>query len=314
MSAAPRPAEPACLFDLHERCQSEPAISMRRNKNESRKVLCRDCKSPIPEGAIKCHVCSGYQNFKRYFQYSSVFLAQIVSLVSVLTALVATSKDFTLFPEYAISFTHTGHSGPLYLVLANNLGNKEGAIASAALVISVKKELLSKDADNWIAAVPLEIYGDTISIPSGISVQRLAVQGYTFKSKHNNGDLLLQNSSYFYKMLWDRGREMPQLIDAKTPQEREIIAQRLERGIHAIQNNFYCPADKSLTDSQRKKIGADLDKDFEFSIHLKYIDSKGKKSTAYIRPGFQDVVPWYLNYQPMIELDPRFKKTYMNCI
>jgi hypothetical protein len=54
--------------------------------NES-KVQCVVCREDIIEGATKCTHCDAYQDWRRYFGVSNIFLSLMIALISVSTTL-----------------------------------------------------------------------------------------------------------------------------------------------------------------------------------------------------------------------------------
>ncbi len=44
---------------------------------------CRECKSSIPDGALKCVKCDAYQDWRKFTQFSAMILSLLIALLSV---------------------------------------------------------------------------------------------------------------------------------------------------------------------------------------------------------------------------------------
>jgi hypothetical protein len=95
---------------------------------------CRTCFEPIHVSARKCKVCESYQDWRRYLQVSSLVLALLVALVSVVGW--AAPVVITAFREQNshVEAYFQALANNRAFIMATNTGMRPGSVVSVRLV------------------------------------------------------------------------------------------------------------------------------------------------------------------------------------
>ncbi len=120
---------------------------------------CRLCKKPIELGAIKCTECDGYQNWRRYFDFSSVILSLLVALFSVLTVAVPVIVHVFTSERSDVGISEIARDRDSITLICANRGNKTAIVYLA--------ELLSADGGKWSLKLPeakLVLHPDDVEV------------------------------------------------------------------------------------------------------------------------------------------------------
>ena len=82
---------------------------------------CIVCREDIQEGAIKCNKCGSYQNYRRYFTFSSTVLALLIALISVITWATPILKEAMAPKDAKLDFYFIGPlpSGHIMVTVTN---------------------------------------------------------------------------------------------------------------------------------------------------------------------------------------------------
>jgi hypothetical protein len=100
------------------------------------KTRCTTCLEPIWIGAQKCTQCDSYQDWRRFFSFSSTVLALMVSLIAVLGATVPRIVDLVRPRDSDLQLAqHPIFEGGHMYVMATNRGTKDGVVEFATLTI-----------------------------------------------------------------------------------------------------------------------------------------------------------------------------------
>lgn len=97
----------------------------------SRKI-CITCAELIPDRAKRCNKCNSYQNWRRYFDYSSTVLALLTALVSVTTFALPVIKQSVFGENSEILSVFHGFDNDSFIMIATNQGTRPGTIGAAA--------------------------------------------------------------------------------------------------------------------------------------------------------------------------------------
>lgn len=97
-------------------------------------MRCRLCKKPIEAGAIKCTECDGYQNWRRYFDFSSVILSLLIALFSVLTITIPVLTSVFTQQNSDVQLTVLGHDENTITVVCSNRGNRTTVVYRITLL------------------------------------------------------------------------------------------------------------------------------------------------------------------------------------
>jgi hypothetical protein len=100
--------------------------------------ICVNCREEIKQGAVKCIRCDSFQDWRRYFSASSLFLSLLVALVTSMTTLIHFVTP-ALTPKRAVIHTlEIAVEQRLLRVGFTNSGTALAAIRGAKL--SVKRD------------------------------------------------------------------------------------------------------------------------------------------------------------------------------
>ncbi|HVR37584.1 MAG TPA: hypothetical protein VMU84_00700 [Thermoanaerobaculia bacterium] len=173
MSAEPLHSQPRCVICAEPlstgalRCNKCESFQRVRHCNscglptptfEARCIHCRDipdgrkcrhCSASIPEKAFRCNDCGTFQNWRRWIPASEVTLALILSIISVLSAIIPPVVNY--LSNQSETYTHvvgTGKIGeePTIRVLVTNSGKRSSYVKSGRILFDRKDDKTRIDA------------------------------------------------------------------------------------------------------------------------------------------------------------------------
>ena len=98
-------------------------------ETEPKPARCRYCREPMFAGATKCNKCGGFQNWRRFFDLSSVFLSLLIALIGVSSAVLpALTEVVTPTSDLVIRAHHCERDAISLLV--ENRGSKPGIVGN----------------------------------------------------------------------------------------------------------------------------------------------------------------------------------------
>ena len=102
---------------------------MRQNKT------CRTCGEEIAASAQKCIHCDSYQDWRRFFAFSSPVLALLVALVSVATFAVPIFRDLLVPKDSHLVGSFQGFTDNEPVFVVSNSGNRAGTVGEASIYV-----------------------------------------------------------------------------------------------------------------------------------------------------------------------------------
>jgi len=108
---------------------------------------CRLCKKLIEPGAIKCTECDGYQNWRRYFDFSSVILSLLIALFSVLAVVIPVAISALTSQSSDVQLAEIRRDRDSITFVCSNRGNRTAIIYSCDLVSA-------SEATQWHLPLP----------------------------------------------------------------------------------------------------------------------------------------------------------------
>src|SRR5262245_16368653 len=123
------------------------------------KKTCTSCGEEIAASARKCIHCDSYQDWRRFFGFSSPVLALLVALVSVATFAVPVFRDVLAPKDSHLTGSFQGFVDDEPVFVVSNSGNRAGTVGEASI---------------WLVTVDSagEIRADSIKIISGLPLAR----------------------------------------------------------------------------------------------------------------------------------------------
>lgn len=93
--------------------------------------LCRECKQPIPDNAVKCHHCSSHQDWRRFLGLGSTVAAFVLTLLSIW----AVPSVYSLFQAQTADLHFSVIGGDDYKIslMLSNSGNRAAVLTGIEL-------------------------------------------------------------------------------------------------------------------------------------------------------------------------------------
>ena len=125
------------------------------NEQDQPKVLCKQCCSAIPRGALICSHCSSYQDWRSWFSVSSTVLALLTALVSVLGIATPAIINVLHSPKSDAILQTPSLDGTTLRVVAVNRGDASASLIRARIdgdyLAGATKVRLRNDSDAIIS-------------------------------------------------------------------------------------------------------------------------------------------------------------------
>jgi hypothetical protein len=94
------------------------------DKQDKQETQCRYCKNIIEKGATICHHCSSHQDWKRFVNFSNIFLSLLIALLSVSALTIPTLKKSLWNMRSKVEFIHiNSHFSKEFRVTSNSIFN-----------------------------------------------------------------------------------------------------------------------------------------------------------------------------------------------
>ncbi len=93
----------------------------------SKKQICRDCRSPMNEGAAKCTSCGSFQNWRRHFTFTATVVSFFLGGVATAGIIIDPVKEW-LTPLTDVSVERVGVTAKGYTVIVHNKGRATAVI------------------------------------------------------------------------------------------------------------------------------------------------------------------------------------------
>ena len=99
---------------------------------------CYLCQEPIYPTAKMCNACHSYQDWRRFFSFSSVILSLLIALISVVSAVGPGIVGMLFPPRSHLVFVRCNYTKDGIAVFVENEGSRPGGIGGVTMLVYCK--------------------------------------------------------------------------------------------------------------------------------------------------------------------------------